>query len=60
MRVAVVSAERYDRELLDAANRELHREPVCFDSRPEPGAAAGITDFERRLPLANAVRGDVA
>lgn len=45
MKVAVFSAKRYDRELLDAANEKFDHDLFYFDSRLEPETVALATGF---------------
>jgi D-lactate dehydrogenase len=45
MKVAVFSAKKYDRELLDAANEQLGHDLVYFDSRLEPETAKLAAGF---------------
>lgn len=45
MQVAVFSAKRYDRELLDAANERFDHDLVYFDSRLEPETAKLAAGF---------------
>ncbi len=45
MKVAVFSAKKYDRELLDAANERFDHDLVYFDSRLEPDTATLAAGF---------------
>jgi len=45
MKVAVFSAKKYDRELLDAANEQLGHDLVYFESRLEPETAKLAAGF---------------
>lgn len=45
MKVAVFSAKKYDRELLDAANERFDHDLVYFDSRLEPDTAKLAAGF---------------
>jgi D-lactate dehydrogenase len=45
MKIAVFSAKKYDRELLDAANEKFDHELVYFDSRLEPETAKLAAGF---------------
>jgi D-lactate dehydrogenase len=45
MKVAVFSAKKYDRELLDAANQRFDHDLVYFDSRLEPETAKLAAGF---------------